>query len=79
MGTKVDPNTVAQFKPGLTTYADVIGTLGKPNAEQYGINGVHAIKYVHGQAGLLGAAAQAYLFKFDANGVLQSVATSVVK
>ena len=79
LGTRVDPNAVAQFRPGITTYAQVVGVLGKPNAEQYGIDGVHAIKYVHSQAGLLGVSAQGYLFRFDGNGVLQSVATNELK
>ena len=58
MGIKVDPNQVAQFHPGMTTYAEVVEKLGKPNAEQYDAEGVHAIKYVHSEASPFGASAQ---------------------
>jgi hypothetical protein len=41
----VSPAALAAFKPGVTTYADVIATLGKPTSESFDSSGTHTIAY----------------------------------
>ena len=51
-GTKVDPQVVASFKPGVTTYAQVTTALGRPTSETVSADGQHfvAYSYVHSAA-----------------------------
>ncbi|SJM90198.1 conserved exported hypothetical protein [Crenothrix polyspora] len=45
MGTKVDPNALASFTKGKTTYSEVITALGEPNQSTVNANGEKILTY----------------------------------
>ena len=93
-GTKVDPGIVSTFERGRTTYADVVGKLGTPNANLTAEDGMHEIVYTYTQArmrpesfiplagplvGGADATTTGYDFKFDRDGVLTGAGKTLVK
>lgn len=85
VGTEVDPGKVSAFERGRTTYADVVGQLGTPNADVIADDGTRAVVYSYTRAqarpasfipivgplvGGADATTTGYTFKFDRNGVL---------
>jgi outer membrane protein assembly factor BamE (lipoprotein component of BamABCDE complex) len=89
-GTKVDPSQAAQFKPGVTTYDQIIEALGPPNNLTQMSDGSKILVYVntqtnvHGEsfipfAGMFVAGAdvkqQTATFTFDQRGILKTSST----
>lgn len=90
-GTKVEAAKVDQFKPGVTTYVEVVAALGQPNNVSTLPDGQKIATYMHITASaraesfipvvgpLVGGAdttTQSYTFMFDAAGVLKSTSNS---
>jgi hypothetical protein len=84
-GTAVDPNAVARFERGRTTYGEVVGQLGTPNADVLAGDGSRVVVYTYTQArarpesfipivgplvGGADATTTGYQFNFDSSGVL---------
>ncbi len=89
-GTKVDPAKVQAFQRGKTSYAEVTGALGAPQADALADDGTRIVtySYAHAQAravdfipyvGLFAGGADAkvtgYTFTFDKDGILVSYAS----
>lgn len=49
-GTQVTDQQAAQFRAGITTQADVIAKLGRPDAISHEMNGATVIVYTHVQS-----------------------------
>jgi hypothetical protein len=90
-GREFDQAQVDHFQTGHTTEAEVISTMGQPNAYSSGLAGQHVLiyTYAHTQvraatfvpvvgmfAGGADTASQSASFTFSANGVLQNVSRS---
>ncbi len=90
-GVKVDPSQTASFKPGQTTYAEVIAKLGPPTSQTQIGTGQRFISYTYARSAarpetfipIVGAfvggadtQAQSVMFRFDANGVLVDTTSS---
>lgn len=90
-GTKVEAAKVDQFKPGVTTYAEVVTALGQPNTVSTLPDGQKIATYMHITASaraesfipivgpLVGGAdttSQSYTFVFDTAGILKSASNS---
>ncbi|HEY3939510.1 MAG TPA: hypothetical protein VGL97_18910, partial [Bryobacteraceae bacterium] len=87
-GTAVDPNAVAGFERGHTTYADVVGRLGTPNTDALAADGTRIVVYSYTQArarpesfipivgplvGGTDATTTGYEFRFDQNGIMTGI------
>lgn len=91
-GKEVDPGTVSAFERGRTTFADVVGKLGTPNANFIGEDGMHVVVYTYTRArmrpesfiplvgplvGGADATTTGYEFKFDRDGVLAGAGKTI--
>jgi YD repeat-containing protein len=50
VGTKIDPNVVATFQPGVTTLQDAESKLGTPNSTTTASDGGTTIMYIYSHA-----------------------------
>lgn len=55
VGTKVNPNTVAAFKPGVTTIQQAEAKLGEPNNIVHNADGSTLLQYTYAHAKANGA------------------------
>lgn len=46
-GTKVEADQAAQFKPGISTYSDVVAKFGRPQSETLTSNGAKSVVYFY--------------------------------
>jgi len=90
-GVKIDMNQVATLKPGVSTYADVVGKFGRPTTETMSSNGMRFVTYSYSTAaarpetfipfvgGFVGGAdaqSQVVMFQFGADGKLTGTNSS---
>lgn len=54
-GTRVDQAQLGQFKPGVTTVADIESALGKPQSTNLASDGTRSIGYLYSHAQVKGA------------------------
>ena len=76
VGSNFDLSRVDQFKPGVTTYDQVVAELGKPSSiRKYANGGTGAAwQYVKGTT-FSGGSGKGVGIIFDANGVMQRVSS----
>ncbi len=54
-GTKIDPNVVNSFKPGVTTLADAEARLGQPSQTTHNSDGTTTLAYIFGSSKVSGS------------------------
>jgi hypothetical protein len=69
-GHKVNPEAVAQFKPGVTTKAEAIAVMGRPRSYSLdGVGNLH-LTWTWARATIFSTDSQAYMLVFGPDGVM---------
>lgn len=77
VGTKVDPNVVNTFQPGVTTISDAEAKLGQPNQVTHDSDGQTIVVYVYIKSHASGASYIPIVGIFAGKGISDNVSTSL--
>lgn len=78
VGTKVDPNVVNTFQPGVTTIRDAEAKLGQPNQVSHDSDGRTVLVYVYVKSHASGASYIPIVGIFAGKGIADNVSTALV-
>lgn len=77
VGTKVDPNVVKAFQPGVTTISEAEAKLGQPNQVSHDSDGQTIVVYMYAKSHASGASYIPIVGIFAGKGISDTVSTTL--
>lgn len=76
-GTNFEMADVDAFKPGVTTYEEVVSKLGKPKGQNFATDGSKTVTWIYAHASLAGSGAKGTKIAFDKDGKMVRIMSKV--